>query len=93
MKLLRNHAVRKEEGKPFAKEAAMAKWYSSVIAQKTAGSAIEWAGGIGFTRETGIEKFWRDSKIVSNRDPYPTLSDSSIRVLSMRGHRTSSLIR
>ena len=56
---------RKEEGKPFTKEAAMAKYYSSVIAQKAAGSAIEWAGGVGFTRETGIEKYWRDSKIVS----------------------------
>ena len=43
----------------------MAKYYSSVVAQKAAGSAIEWAGGVGFTRETGIEKYWRDSKIVS----------------------------
>lgn len=33
--------------------------YSSVVAQKAAGSAIEWAGGLGFTRETGIEKYWR----------------------------------
>lgn len=42
----------------------MAKYYSSVVAQKAAGQAIEWAGGVGFTRETGIEKYWRDSKIV-----------------------------
>ena len=42
----------------------MAKYYSSVIAQKVSGAAIEWAGGVGFTRETGIEKYWRDSKIV-----------------------------
>jgi len=58
-----NAARRKEEGKSFTKEAAMAKYYSSVVAQKAAGSAIEWAGGVGFTRETGIEKYWRDSKI------------------------------
>jgi len=58
-----NAARRKEEGKSFTKEAAMAKYYSSVIAQKVSGSAIEWAGGVGFTRETGIEKYWRDSKI------------------------------
>lgn len=58
-----NAARMKEEGKPFVKEAAMAKYYSSVIAQKASGSAIEWAGGVGFTRETGIEKYWRDSKI------------------------------
>jgi len=58
-----NAARRKEENKPFLKEAAMAKYYSSVIAQKAAGAAIEWCGGVGFTRETGIEKYWRDSKI------------------------------
>ncbi|CAK5266122.1 unnamed protein product [Mycena citricolor] len=58
-----NAARRKEEGKSFTKEAAMAKYWSSVVAQRVAGSAIEWAGGVGFTRETGIEKYWRDSKI------------------------------
>src|SRR5258706_1908485 len=66
-RLLTYNAVRrKEEGRNFTKEAAMAKFYSSQVAQKVAGSAIEWAGGVGFTRETGIEKFWRDSKIVGH---------------------------
>ena len=65
-----NAARRRDEGKPFTKEAAMAKYLASVVAQKVSGQAIEWAGGVGFTRETGIEKFWRDSKIVSyERDP------------------------
>lgn len=63
-----NAARRKDSGKSFVKEAAMAKYWSSVVAQKVSGQAIEWAGGIGFTRETGIEKFWRDSKIVSALD-------------------------
>ncbi|GAA5822095.1 hypothetical protein JCM11251_004856 [Rhodosporidiobolus azoricus] len=63
-RLLTYNAARlKEQGHQFTKAAAMAKWYSSVVAQKAAGSAIEWAGGLGFTRETGIEKYWRDSKI------------------------------
>ncbi|KAF8171815.1 mitochondrial acyl-CoA dehydrogenase [Pholiota molesta] len=63
-RLLTYNAARlKEVGAGFAKEAAMAKYWSSVVAQKVAGSAIEWAGGVGFTRETGIEKYWRDSKI------------------------------
>lgn len=60
-----NAARRKDEGREFTKEAAMAKYWASVIAQRVSGSAIEWAGGVGFTRETGIEKYWRDSKIVS----------------------------
>lgn len=50
-RLLTYNAARlKEEGANFTKQAAMAKYYSSVVAQKTAGSAIEWAGGMGFTR-------------------------------------------
>lgn len=59
-----NAARRKEEGKSFVKEAAMAKLLASQVAQRVSGNAIEWAGGVGFTRETGIEKYWRDSKIV-----------------------------
>ncbi|TEB29559.1 mitochondrial acyl-CoA dehydrogenase [Coprinellus micaceus] len=54
-----NAARRKEEGLDFTKEAAMAKYHASQAAM----SAIEWAGGVGFTRETGIEKYWRDSKV------------------------------
>ena len=60
-----NAARRKDEGREFTKEAAMAKYWASVVAQRVSGAAIEWAGGVGFTRETGIEKYWRDSKIVS----------------------------
>ncbi len=41
----------------------MAKLFASQVAQRASGSAIEWCGGVGFTRETGIEKYWRDSKI------------------------------
>ena len=63
--LLYNATRRREEGLSFVKEAAMAKYWTSVVAQRVSGQAIEWAGGLGFTRETGIEKFWRDSKIVS----------------------------
>lgn len=61
-----NAARMKEQGVNFTKQAAMAKWYSSIVAQKAAGSAIEWAGGLGYTRETGIERFWRDSKSESS---------------------------
>lgn len=63
-KLMTYNAARlQEEKRPFTKEAAMAKYYASVVAQRAAGAAIEWCGGVGFTRDTGIEKYWRDSKI------------------------------
>src|ERR1700760_2014111 len=56
-------ARRKEMGINFVKEAAMAKWWAGEVAGEVSGKAIEWMGGTGFTRETGVEKFWRDSKI------------------------------
>lgn len=64
-RLLTYNAARlKEEGKPFIQQAAMAKWYASKVAQKVSGSSIEWMGGVGFSRETGVEKYWRDSKVL-----------------------------
>lgn len=65
-RLLTYNAARlKEAEKPFVKEAAMAKLYASQVAKRVSGSAIEWMGGVGFTRELGIEKYWRDSMIGS----------------------------
>lgn len=61
--LIYNAARLKEEGKPFMKEAAMAKWHASTSAQKIASQAVDWMGGVGFTREETLEKFYRDSKI------------------------------
>lgn len=50
-RLLTYNAARlKENGEPFIKEAAMAKLYASQVAEKTASRAIEWVGGVGFTR-------------------------------------------
>lgn len=65
-RLLTYNAARlKESGRSFAKEAAMAKLYGSRIAEKTTSKCIEWLGGIGFTRDLPIEKFYRDCKIGS----------------------------
>lgn len=55
----------KEAGKPFVKEASMAKYYSSTVAEKTASKTIEWLGGIGFTQDLLAEKFYRDCKVGS----------------------------
>ncbi|CAG8726703.1 7990_t:CDS:2, partial [Racocetra fulgida] len=51
-RLLTYNAARlKQEGKDFIKEAAMAKLYSSQVAERVASRAIELMGGVGFTRE------------------------------------------
>ncbi|OMJ19123.1 Short/branched chain specific acyl-CoA dehydrogenase, mitochondrial [Smittium culicis] len=63
--LVYNAARLKEEGKPFVKEAAMAKLYSSQVAERTTSRCVEWLGGVGFTREFPVEKFYRDCKIGS----------------------------
>jgi hypothetical protein len=53
-RLLTYNAARlKETGKPFTKESAMAKYWASQVAIDVSRKAIEWAGGVGFTRETG----------------------------------------
>ena len=53
----------KEAGLPFVKEASMVKMYSSQVAEKTASKAIEWLGGIGFTKDVLLEKYYRDCKV------------------------------
>ncbi|KAJ2756376.1 hypothetical protein IWQ56_006342, partial [Coemansia nantahalensis] len=63
-RLLTYNAARlKEEGKPFVKQAAMAKLYASQVAERASSRAVEWMGGLGFTRELPLEKFYRDCKI------------------------------
>ncbi len=60
-----NAARLKDAGKPFVKEAAMAKLYSSQAAEYVASKCVELHGGVGFTREYPAEKFFRDAKIGS----------------------------
>jgi butyryl-CoA dehydrogenase/short/branched chain acyl-CoA dehydrogenase len=58
-----NSARLKMAGKPFLKEAAMAKYYASVAAERISSQCLEIFGGYGYTREYPIEKYFRDSKI------------------------------
>lgn len=61
--LVYNAARKKEAGQPFLKEAAMAKLYASELATMTTSKCIEWMGGVGFTKDYPIEKFYRDCKV------------------------------
>lgn len=58
-----NAARLKDAGLPFIKEAAMAKLYASEVAERTASMALEFLGGVGFTKEYPLEKYFRDAKI------------------------------
>ena len=58
-----NAARLKDAGRPFLKEAAMAKLFSSRVAERISSKAIELYGGYGYVKDYPVEKFWRDSKI------------------------------
>jgi alkylation response protein AidB-like acyl-CoA dehydrogenase len=65
-RLLTYNAARlKDAGKSFLKEAAIAKLYTSRVAEKVSSKAIELYGGYGYVKDYPVEKFWRDSKIGS----------------------------
>jgi short-chain 2-methylacyl-CoA dehydrogenase len=61
--LVYNAARLRDAGLPFLAEAAMAKYYSSEVAEKTASKAIEVHGGVGITKDYPVEKLYRDAKI------------------------------
>ncbi len=58
-----NAARLKDAGQPFANEAAMAKLFSSQVANRVTGLCVELFGGYGYSREYPVEKFYRDAKI------------------------------
>ncbi len=61
--LVYNAARLRDAGRPFQTEAAMAKYYSSEVAEKAASKAIEVHGGVGITKDYPVEKLYRDAKI------------------------------
>jgi alkylation response protein AidB-like acyl-CoA dehydrogenase len=58
-----NAARLKDAGQPFIKQAAMAKLYSSLAAEKIASKALELYGGYGYVKDYPVEKYFRDCKI------------------------------
>lgn len=58
-----NAARLRDNGLDFVTQAAMAKYYSSQIAEQVASKAVEVLGGVGFTKDYPVEKFYRDAKI------------------------------
>ncbi len=61
--LVYNAARLKDAGREFVREAAMAKLFASEVAERAASQAIEFLGGVGFTRDFPVEKLYRDAKI------------------------------
>ncbi|HEY6352781.1 MAG TPA: acyl-CoA dehydrogenase [Candidatus Angelobacter sp.] len=61
--LVYNAARMKDAGMNFVKEAAMTKLFASQVAERVASLAVEILGGVGFTKDYPVEKYYRDAKI------------------------------
>ncbi|MFQ5858157.1 MAG: acyl-CoA dehydrogenase [Anaerolineae bacterium] len=58
-------AVKKDRGQPFSDAAAMAKLYASETANWVTYEAIQIHGGMGYSRELPIERYYRDARITT----------------------------
>ncbi|MFN0112433.1 MAG: acyl-CoA dehydrogenase [Blastocatellia bacterium] len=58
-----NAARLKDARQPFIKQAAMAKLFSSEVAEEVASMAVNLYGGYGYVKDYPVEKFFRDCKI------------------------------
>ncbi len=54
----------KDQGRDFAREAAMAKLYTGELSARVAGHALELHGGAGFMEESAISRLYRDQKVL-----------------------------
>ena len=61
--LVYNAARLKDAGGNFVKEAAMAKYFSALVAERVTSKSIEIYGGYGYTKDYPVEKYFRDAKI------------------------------
>ncbi len=63
--LLMQAAFREERGQSFAREAAMAKLFATEAANRACYSALQMAGGYGYSKEFPLERYARDVRVTS----------------------------
>ncbi|MBA3495958.1 MAG: acyl-CoA dehydrogenase family protein [Gemmatimonadales bacterium] len=61
--LLYHAAWLKQHGRPFKKEAAMAKLFCSELAMRNTTKAVQIFGGYGYTTDYPVERMMRDAKV------------------------------
>lgn len=54
----------KDQGRPYRREAAMAKLFASEAATRAANQAIQIHGGAGYTQDLPVERYWRDVRLM-----------------------------
>ena len=63
--LILQAAALKDAGRPYSKEASMAKLYASEAAQRATYTALQLHGGAGYIKEYPLERFARDARITT----------------------------
>jgi alkylation response protein AidB-like acyl-CoA dehydrogenase len=53
------------QGKPYAKEAAMAKLFSTEVSERVCRNAIQVHGGYGYSSEFAVERIYRDTRLMT----------------------------
>jgi len=61
--LLLPPCVMHARGQKFSLEASFAKLYASEAASRAANTALQICGGWGYTRDTAVERMWRDARL------------------------------
>ncbi len=63
--LIMQAAWLKDQGRPFAREASMAKLFASEAAQKATYTALQLHGGAGYIKDYPLERYARDARITT----------------------------
>ncbi|MGZ8439233.1 MAG: acyl-CoA dehydrogenase family protein [Candidatus Deferrimicrobiaceae bacterium] len=79
-------AYRKDSGKPFVQEAAMAKLFASEAAMRSTIKAVQIFGGYGYTREYPVERSMRDAKLCEIGEGTSEVQRMIIARRLIRGH-------
>jgi alkylation response protein AidB-like acyl-CoA dehydrogenase len=55
----------KDQGRPYSREAAVAKLYASEVSEKVCHDAIQVLGGYGYSQEFPVERIYRDTRLLT----------------------------
>jgi alkylation response protein AidB-like acyl-CoA dehydrogenase len=58
-------AWQKSLGKPYTKAAAMAKLFATEVSERVCRNAIQVHGGYGYSSEFPVERFYRDTRLMT----------------------------
>ena len=63
--MLYHAAWLKDQNRPFAKEAGMAKLFATEVSERVCRNAVQIHGGYGYSREFEVERMYRDTRLMS----------------------------